>query len=112
MSNKVIGWGIVSVIVIGFAWIVIANWDTIKGIFGKGAGLKVCKDLTSFECIKKHGAVLTTATTAGDRYEYGGYGFYSNNRVVELSSGRKGSYDKIKIKWDDGTETKMTEIFK
>lgn len=118
MSNKFIGWAIAFLIIGIFVYIVIQNWNTILGIFGKG-GLQGCKGLSDIECVKKNGAKETTSTNAGDRYDYpntqvGSYGFYSNGRVVLIGSSpdKKGAYDKKEIIWDDGSRTQMKEIFK
>lgn len=66
---------------------------------------------TPFEYIKFKGATKTTSATAGDRYDFGDYGFYSNNRVAQFSTQKKGTYDKVKIIWDDKTETTLISIF-
>jgi len=68
--------------------------------------------MTPFDYVKQKGATKTTTPNAGDRYDYGDYGFYSNNRATQFSTAKKGSYTKVSIKWDDGTETSLSDIFK
>lgn len=118
MKEKLVNGLIILIFLSGITYLVIKNWETIKGIFS-GSGLKECKDLSAFECIKKHGAKKTTTAGAGDRYDYpdmstGSYGFFANNRAVMIgiSPDKKGSYDKKEIKWDDGSKTSMKDIFK
>lgn len=113
MSGKVITGLIVLSFLAGVTYLVVKNWDSIKGVFGK-SGLKECKDLSPFDCVIKHGAKKTMAATAGDRYDYGDYGFYSNGRAVLIgtSPAKKGDYDKKEIKWDDGNKTSMKDVLK
>lgn len=84
-------------IAIGSWWLYLANRNQTE---------------TAFDFVKRKGATKTKATNVGDRYDYGDYGFYSNNRAVQFSTKKKGTYTKVSIKWDDGSETKMIDIFK
>lgn len=86
----------------------------IYGILNK----KTCQESDSnFECVKKMGATKSISPTAGDRYDFpqganAEYGFYSNNRAARFSDKKKGSYDKVKITFDDGSTITLQEIFK
>lgn len=118
MKGKVFGVIVLLIVLAGVTLLVVNKWDSISSIWG-GKGLKGCKDLSPFDCVKKHGAIKTTSTSAGDRYDYpgtrdGAHGFYSNNRAVLIGSSPalKGSYDKTEITWDNGNKTPMNTIFK
>lgn len=115
MDKKLIGILFLTLIIVVIIAFVAANWNWIIGIFEK----KCKPEDTPFECVKKLGATPTSAESAGDRYDYpnsaaGSYGFYSNNRSVIIGSApaKKGTYDKEKIKWDDGSVTYLSDIFK
>lgn len=107
--NKIFNWLFFIVIILVLVAIVIKNWSWISGSFGKK-----CKESdTPFECIKKRGATLSKYPNAGERYDFGDYGFYSNNRAANTITKLKGSYDKEKITWDAGAGTiTLNEVFK
>lgn len=110
--GKIIPYLIIGVVLLIIIGLTIKNWDKIKGLFGKG-GIKECDGLAPFECIKKLGAEKTISATAGDRYDYKNYGFYSNNRVgfIGSSPAKKGNYDTKQIIWDDGSKITLKQIF-
>ena len=93
-----------------FALIVILIIASVIFYFNRKNG--VDNNLTPFEYIKQLGATKTTVANAGDRYDYGNYGFYSNNRGVNLTTGNKGTYDKINLVYDAGGSILIKDIFK
>lgn len=64
----------------------------------------------AFDYVKKLGA--TASSTFPGSLEYNGYRFFSNNRVVRLNDGQKGSYTHEAIKLDNGTTILISDIFK
>jgi uncharacterized protein YxeA len=83
----------------------------VGGILGFRAMAK--NKMSPFEWIQKKGAKPSENPHGKklNRYDYGDYGFFSNNRVAEFSTKRMGTYDKDKIRWDDGSEKKLKDIF-
>lgn len=100
MSKKAWSWFIIILVIAVIASAVYFNRD------------KIFKKKSPFEYIKILGATITTFAHAGGRYDYKDYGFYANNRAIELPTGRRGTYDMIKIVWDDGTSTLIKDVFK
>lgn len=70
------------------------------------------KLMTALEFVISKGATITSVPSAGERYDFKNYGFYSNNRAVNLSTGKKGTYNKERILFDDGTSILLVDIFK
>lgn len=70
------------------------------------------KTMSAFDYIKTKGAVKSTTVGVGDRYDFNDFGFYSNNRAVQFSTGKKGTYNKVQITFDDGTKILLSDIFK
>lgn len=67
--------------------------------------------VTPFQYVQNKGAKPTTTPNSGDRYDFGDYGFYSNNRVVQFSTKKLGTYTNKVITWDDGSQTLLINIF-
>lgn len=70
------------------------------------------KTMTALQYVISKGAKKSTTPNVGDRYDFGDFGFYSNNRAVQFSSGKKGTYNKEYILFDDGTKILLIDIFK
>lgn len=68
--------------------------------------------MTAFEWVLKNGGVQSTQDPNLALYK--GYLFYNNNRVVieHPTNPLKGTYTKDVVKWDNGTTTLMSDIFK
>lgn len=111
MNSKIFNWIFFIIIILVVVAILIKNWSWIKSVFSGSKNTK-CSDIDSpIECIKKMGAVYFETPQEG--YAYGDYQFYSNGRVFQVSTKRKGSFDKEKITWDGNGETiTIKEIFK
>ena len=119
MNKKVIGWIFFVIIILVVTGLVIKNWSWIKDTFGG----KKCKESdTPFECIMKKGGKKGTYTEANpgfpNMYDFpdssaGSYRFYSDRKFIILYSTPqiKGTYDKEKIIFNDGTQETIESIF-
>lgn len=119
MNQKVFNWIFFTIIILVVVGIVIKNWGLISGSFSS----KKCKeDDTPFQCVKKKGGKQGTFTQANPGYpdmydfpdsEKGSYRFYSDGKFVILYSSPqiKGTYNKEKIIFNDGTQKLISDIF-
>lgn len=115
-QKKIIGGAIALLVIAVAVFLVVKNLPLIQDTFKIGKG-KCKENETPFMCVKRRGARLSPETGVGERYDYppdpnNEYGFYPNNRAVRFRDNQKGSYDKEKITWDNGSETTLKEVFK
>lgn len=119
MKKNIIGWIFFVIIILLVVGLVIKNWSWISKSFG---GKKCKEDDTPFECIKKKGGKTGVFTQANpgypDMFDYpnsdkGSYRFYADGKVIILYSSPqiKGTYNKEKVIWADGTQKSIEEIF-
>lgn len=102
MKDKKVLYIIISVVLL------VIIFYALKGI----VSIYKSNKMNPFEYIKSKGAELSKTAGVGNRYDFGDYGFYSNNRAVQFSTGKKGTYNKVIILFDDGTSVTLDSIFK
>ena len=119
MNKNIIGWIFFIIIILVVIGVIIKNWSWISGVFGSS---KCTESDTPFQCIRKKGGKTGVFTQANpgfpDMYDYpnsgkDSYRFYSDGKFIILYSSPqiKGTYNKEKIIFNDGTQKLIADIF-
>ena len=119
MKKNIIGWIFFIIIILVVIGVVIKNWEWISKSFG---GSKCKESDTPFECVRKKGGKTGEFIAANpgfpDMYDYpnsgkDSYRFYSDGKFIILFSSTqiKGTYNKEKVIFNDGTQKMIADIF-